>query len=91
MGIFKKARWQPVFASESEAEARVIAGFLQGHDMKVKLLGDPSSGYEKQPFIKGIAGRWGRYIVFVHDSETGRAEDLIKDYLEDNPGDLNKT
>jgi hypothetical protein len=87
MGIFSHDRWEPVFDSESEAEARIILGLLKGHELAVKMLGDPTEPYNPQPAIRGMAGRWGRFMVLVPESDLERARNIIQDYMtEDTSG-----
>ncbi|GEM_PF-4388546 len=82
MGLFKRVKWEPVFASESEVEARIVLGLLEGHEFEVKLVGDPTRPYPSQPEIRGIAGRFGRYLIMVDEKESEQAQNLIRDYQE---------
>ena len=83
MSLFRREKWEPVFSCEDEAEARIVLGFLEGHEFKVKLLGDPAAPYQRQPAIRGMAGRWGKYLILVPEKDVERAENLISDYLEE--------
>ncbi len=83
MGSFGRAAWEPVFESGDEAEAGIVAGLLQGHGIEVKVMGDPSEPYSPLPAIRGMAGRYGRFIVYAMGADRDRAENIIKDYMEE--------
>lgn len=83
MGSSGRINWEPVFSSEDEGEARIVVGLLEGHEIDVKLAGDPGKPYMPQPAIKGMAGRYGAFLVYVSDKDSGRAQDLIRDYMEE--------
>jgi hypothetical protein len=82
MGLFKRVNWDTVFATESEVQARLVFGLLKGHELEVKLVGDPTQPYPSQPLIRGIAGRFGRYLIMVPEKKSEQAQNLIRDYLD---------